>query len=265
MTQTTKDTKTIVLFDVDGTLTQARGKVTPEVLSMLKELRKRCYIGFVGGSDIAKQREQLGDDVLDLFDYAFSENGLCAWKDGQPLASQTFAAWLGEKKLGEFTNFVLGYLSKLELPVKRGTFVEFRTGMLNVSPIGRNCSRPERNAYEEYDLKHGIREKMVAALEERFAGWGLKFSIGGQISFDVFPQGWDKTYCLKFLEPLGLESIHFFGDKTYKGGNDYEIYTHDGVQGHAVKTPADTLRIVRELWLGDEGDASSRPRKQQKI
>lgn len=23
---------------------------------------------------------------------------------------------------------------------------------------------------------------------------------GGQISFDVFPRGWDKTYCLRFLE-----------------------------------------------------------------
>ena len=49
------------IINADGTLTQARGKVTPEVLSMLKELRKRCYIGFVGGSDIAKQCEQLGN------------------------------------------------------------------------------------------------------------------------------------------------------------------------------------------------------------
>ena len=24
----------------------------------------------------------------------------------------------------------------------------------------------------------------------------IKFSIGGRISFDVFPEGWDKTHCL---------------------------------------------------------------------
>lgn len=45
----------------------------------------------------------------------------------------------------------------IELPVKRGTFIEFRKGMLNVSPIGRNCSQEERDAFEVYDLKQGIR------------------------------------------------------------------------------------------------------------
>lgn len=35
--------------------------------------------------------------------------------------------------------------------MKRGTFVEFRKGMLNVSPIGRNCSQQEREEFEKYD------------------------------------------------------------------------------------------------------------------
>lgn len=33
----------------------------------------------------------------------------------------------------------------------RGTFIEFRNGMLNVSPVGRNCSREERIEFYEYD------------------------------------------------------------------------------------------------------------------
>lgn len=32
-----------------------------------------------------------------------------------------------------------------------GTFIEYRSGMLNVSPIGRACSRQERNEFEEFD------------------------------------------------------------------------------------------------------------------
>jgi hypothetical protein len=35
----------------------------------------------------------------------------------------------------------LQYLSTLDIPVKRGTFIEFRNGMLNICPIGRNCSQ----------------------------------------------------------------------------------------------------------------------------
>lgn len=45
----------------------------------------------------------------------------------------------------------------IDIPVKRGTFIEFRNGMLNISPIGRNCSQKERDEYEVLDLKHGIR------------------------------------------------------------------------------------------------------------
>ena len=33
---------------------------TPEMLEFLRDLRKKVVIGFVGGSDLAKQQEQLG-------------------------------------------------------------------------------------------------------------------------------------------------------------------------------------------------------------
>ena len=74
----------------------------------------------------------------------------------------------------------------------------------------------------------------------------LNFSIGGQISVDIFPVGWDKTYCLKFIDNL-YDKIYFFGDKTSKGGNDYEIYNHERVIGNSVKTYNDTINILNDL------------------
>jgi phosphomannomutase len=53
---------TIVLFDVDGTLTPARKTVSKEVLDALYNLRDKVTIGFVGGSDLKKQQEQLGEN-----------------------------------------------------------------------------------------------------------------------------------------------------------------------------------------------------------
>lgn len=44
-----------------------------------------------------------------------------------------------------------------------------------------------------------------------------KFSLnltGGMISFDVFPEGWDKRYCLNILEDEKFDVIHFFGNET---------------------------------------------------
>lgn len=121
--------------------------------------------------------------------------------------------------------------------------------MINVSPIGRNCSQSEREAFEKYDKENQIRPKFVEALRNEFKDYNLTYSIGGQISFDVFPTGWDKTFCLRHVESEGFDEIHFFGDKTFEGGNDYEIYNHPLVKGHSVTSPEDTARILREMFF----------------
>lgn len=126
--------------------------------------------------------------------------------------------------------------------------------MINISPIGRNASIAERLTYETYDKAHNIRRDFVLALKEKFPDFGLTYSIGGQISFDVFPTGWDKTYCLRHVEAekelSGIEytRIHFFGDKTYKGGNDYELFEDKRTVGHSVENPDDTMRILKEIF-----------------
>ncbi|EDR05541.1 phosphomannomutase [Laccaria bicolor S238N-H82] len=243
--------KKLCLFDVDGTLSLARQEALPEMLATLQALRQKLVIGFVGGSDLTKISEQLGSNAIHDFDYAFSENGLTAFKLGEPLPSQSFIDFIGEERYKSLVKFILHYIADLDIPIKRGTFIEFRKGMANVSPIGRNATIQERIDFEKYDLKHGIRATLVQALKDNFPDYGLTYSIGGQISFDVFPHGWDKTFALGRVADEEFEEIHFFGDKTYKGGNDYEIFTDPRTIGHAVKHPEDTIRIVKELFLSN--------------
>jgi phosphomannomutase len=66
----------------------------------------------VGGSDLAKAKEQLGEDYLEIVDWAFPENGLNAFKDGQSIAVQSLIKHLGDAKLNRFINWVLRYLSE---------------------------------------------------------------------------------------------------------------------------------------------------------
>ena len=213
-----------------------------------EDLRGKVTVGIVGGSDLTKISEQLGDGVEREYEYVFSENGLVAHERGALLAKQSLREFLGEDKLKKFINFVLRYVADLDIPIKRGTFVEFRSGMLNVSPIGRNCSQEERDEFERFDKEAGVRTKMVETLKKEFADYGLTYSIGGQISFDVFPNGWDKTYCLQFVEK-DFDVIHFFGDKTYPGGNDHEIFESPKTIGHTVTSPEDTRKQVTEHIL----------------
>jgi len=232
----------IALFDVDMTLTPARQRMLPNMVECLRKVKdKGIKLGIVSGSDLSKIKEQVGDNFAASADFTFGENGLYAMKEGKFLASKSIREELGEDTLKRFINFCLKYMGELDIPKKRGTFIEYRTGMINVSPIGRNCSQEERDEFFEYDKTAKVRETFVETLRKEFHDANLTFSIGGQISFDVFPTGWDKSYCLQYVEK-DFDEIHFFGDKTDKGGNDHEIYADPRTIGHAVTGPDDTIK-----------------------
>ena len=247
---------TVLLFDIDGTLTAPLAPATADVQTALQAFRncdtRRFVVGVVGGSDLAQAKRQLGMSILHDFDFVFTENGLVAHRHGEPCGAASLRSHYSEAQLQRFINAVLRYVAATDLPFKRGTFVEFRTGMINVALCGRNCTREEREAFTAYDAVHGVRAACVRHLTAEFADMDLAFSIGGQISFDVFPRGWDKTYCLRHLcSEHGIGSdvvIHFWGDKVHPGGNDHELFVHPRVVGHATTGPEDTLAQLRALF-----------------
>lgn len=243
-----KDARTVVLFDVDGTLTKPRNAVTQKVLSMLRALLQLVSVGIIGGSRVGLIEEQLGPDILHEVDFVFAENGLSVFQKGVNIASTSLLDALGEAQLQEFINCCLHYIAELRIPQKRGTFIEFRTGMLNISPIGRNCSQAERDAFEEYDKEHKVRRGMIEHLQKRFGHLNLVYSIGGQISFDVMPAGWTKEFALQYLPESEYSRIVFIGDKCYQGGNDWEIFSHPRVEGYAVNGPDETISILQKLF-----------------
>ena len=104
MTATWNRDEHIVLFDVDGTLTQSRQLIMPEMEDLLiNKLKKKVKVGLVSGSDLPKLAEQMrGEDVVQKFDYVFPENGLVAYKDGQLIEKMDIAKHMGENKLQEF-------------------------------------------------------------------------------------------------------------------------------------------------------------------
>lgn len=256
-----KNDDILFLFDIDETLTKPRQFIEDEMDKCLQKLKERVTVGLVGGSDLKKIAQQtmpsnLRDtkaDPIDVcvnrFDYVFAENGLVAYKDGQLIGRQNIIEHLGEERYQRFLNFCWAYMSTLVLPAKRDLSIETRNGLINVCPVGRNCSQEMRDQFAAYDEKHKIREKFIQELDNKFGQHSddpldLEFVIGGQISFDVYPKGWDKTYCLNFLGE-NFKDIHFFGDKTHPGGNDHAIFIHDRTIGHTVQNPTHTLDLLK--------------------
>lgn len=65
------------------------------------------------------QQEYTDTAVLDNVDFGFAENGLIAYKLGQPLDAASFIAHVGEEEYKKLVNFVLHYIADLDIPIKR--------------------------------------------------------------------------------------------------------------------------------------------------
>jgi Eukaryotic phosphomannomutase. len=52
----------------------------------------------------------------------------------------------------------------------------------------------------------------------------------------------------KDISGIEYKTIHFFGDKCFPGGNDYEIFSDERTVGHSVTGPEDTMKILNELF-----------------
>jgi phosphomannomutase len=52
----------------------------------------------------------------------------------------------------------------------------------------------------------------------------------------------------KQVSGVKYSTIHFFGDKTYKGGNDYEIFEDPRTVGHSVTSPEETMAELKKLF-----------------
>lgn len=65
-------------------------------------------------------------------------------------------------------------------------------------------------------LEHPHVVQTTQVLIKRLLKWTLMWP-------QVFPRGWDKTFCLQFVENEFSE-IHFFGDKTYPVHTNLSIF-----------------------------------------
>ncbi|KAK2043458.1 hypothetical protein LZ31DRAFT_327446 [Colletotrichum somersetense] len=99
--------------------------------------------------------------------YLTSPSPRTAWhffKLGEPLSSNSYIkvpilARTDTKSLS--TSPSAQYIANSNIPVKRGTFIDFRSRMVITSPVGRNASAAERVAFEGHDST-GVRRKLYS-------------------------------------------------------------------------------------------------------
>ena len=256
----TNKPRALVLFDVDGTLTESGEQCPAPMLDALSQLCSlpNVDLGVVGGGSLEKIRWQLRDATC--FRWLFAENGLVT---GDGLVHESLRSAVPEAEIQHAIDLCLSWIAATRLPFKRGKFVDFRNGLFYVTPIGSQCNRAERERFARLDASHGFRLKLLRQLrsDQRFAQH-FECLLGGQLGVAVYPCGFDKTYCLRHLDAsqTTYERIFFVGDRCNRNGNDYPLYASPRTIAFETNGPQRTMQLLRSQIvprLGTDGSTAT--------
>jgi len=252
----------IILFDLDGTLTEPRGPLPKEVANYLLEIliNTDWRAGIVTGSSLSYLLEQIGD-----WSSCLASAGLELY----PCNGTVPVEIHGDKWVSgpaREIRYVLGadlYRSIItilheeqlrlmkdnpDLPLT-GCFVDYRQTTINWCPIGRAAKILDRSSWEKIDGERLIRLIELDRLRTRFeqvAPGRLTVVLGGETSFDIYPVGWDKTYVLSVVR---AKDVYFIGDRCRGFGNDRALFDALQPKKTSFETtgPAETLRLIQKI------------------
>ena len=233
------------IFDVDGTLTPSRGAINASFLRFMLKFCKSNNVYLATGSDAPKTIEQIGNGLFNSVKRSYNCNGNSVWEKGVNVrnnswnisvpAHQTLRYWLDNTKFPHLT----------------GTHIEERPGMVNFSVVGRGASTEQRAEYVKRDKEYNERENMALYInynDDEFKG--VTATVGGETGIDIAPTGSDKSQILKDFTKS--DTIIFFGDAIFDGGNDYTLAQAIKKKGvgrtHKVSGWEETYEILKNVY-----------------
>ena len=261
--------KKVILFDMDGTLTEARQRMSINMEQSLKRLQEEGFeIGILTGSDMNYVKQQ----CCGLFDLSLVNtskihflpcNGTKYILNRETVYERNMRDYMGEKLWRRLMGLVIGLQNDLVLQYDfplTGHFFDYRGSMLNWCPIGRNAGLEDRAAWEKLNHDNKIRSPIFKNLRSHIhqninhygdlaaADVELVAKYGGDTSIDIFPVGWDKTYVIEQTDVFSeYDRIYFIGDRCGHNGNDFEIYEHPETIGFETTSPEETIKIVNKI------------------
>lgn len=240
----------IVLFDMDGTITEAREKINEKTINSLMRLSLHATIGILTGSkmeDLVNQCQSLWKPRLQFWDgflYLLPCNGTKCYKvtkDGisEAIYEKDMRSHLGEKRLSDIFKRIqiaqhLTVSDKMFTNINvEPDFIDYRESLINWCPIGRSASKDMRIKFSSIDQRENFRDTMIDFLISNNNIFnGVTIAKGGLTSLDIFPNDWDKTYCIPYFDAdLDYNRVWFVGDACEPGRNDYEIYKLLSLEG----------------------------------
>ena len=231
----------VYIFDVDNTLTPPTRRMSRQFLMRFINWAKNKNIYIVCGGTYDKVKTQLPRSVVKTFSGMF----FCM---GNELRVKNEIKYQKEFKPSKpLINFLNKELSKNSYNNNLGGEIELRVGFINFSFLGKTDDPKLRKKYYYWDKKKRQRASFCKRLERKFPQ--LQCRMGGEKSIDIMPTHMDKSQSLIYIRDNHPNaSLHFVGDKCFKGGNDFDIAENimrvgDG-KFYQVKNQYETLELL---------------------
>jgi phosphomannomutase len=241
--------KTLVVFDLDGTLAESKSSIDAEMATLLNWLLGIVKVAVISGGAWQQFEEQLlahlshGDALRNLSLLPTCGTKFYQYDSGWKLLySEDFT----EPERRKIIDALKQATSSPEREVKKvwGQAIEDRGSQITFSALGQQAPLDEKAAW---DPDFSKRKTIKAVLDTLIPDFSVR--LGGATSIDVTKQGIDKAYGIRKLRDvlhIAIDQMLFIGDAVFPGGNDFPA-KEAGVLTIAVKDPHETKRVIEAI------------------
>ncbi len=213
----------LVAFDLDGTLTQHKTKISKEHLQVLEALGEKYRLVMAGAGQCRRVFEQLNRFPIDII----GNYGMQYAKYNSETKDLEMVYDITEDCNREECEKRVTFLRKKHgFTDFKGENVEYHSsGCVTFPILGTKAVQEDKLAFDPDRKK---RRAFYDEVVELFPEYNV--FVGGSSSFDMAPKPYNKYYALsKYCEEFGIkhDEVIFVGDDYGLGGNDESVYKSD--------------------------------------
>jgi phosphomannomutase len=253
MTEIEINRKKVIVFDLDGTLTESKKSLDSETADLLSQLLYVTKVGIVSGGGFKQLKTQVIDELV--FNTEKFKNFFIFPTKGAQMYTFTGTDWAQKYKRDLsfdakekiraafeqiYTSNQFAFLPKEHF----GDVLEDRDSQFTFSALGQDAPVELKKVWDPDAAKRQELRRLLKVYLPEF-----EVEIGGATSIDITEKGIDKAFALEqlcTLEHFTIAEILYIGDALFVGGNDYAV-VKTGVDTIAVKDYNETKEIIKKI------------------
>jgi HAD superfamily hydrolase (TIGR01484 family) len=240
----------IIVFDLDGTLTESKSVLLPEMADVLCKLLAVKKVAIISGASYKQFQKQFltqltcPPELLGSL-YILPTNGTQLYMydiethEIKEMYEDDLTEAEKQKIISAFeeTFKQVGFVPENV----HGVLIEDRQSQITFSALGSEAPLELKQNWDpDWGKRKAMRRILLTLIPE------FEVRLGGMTSIDVTKKGFDKAYGLNRLAgylKIDVQSILYVGDALFAGGNDSSVLTLD-IQTRSTRGPAQTKEII---------------------